>query len=427
MGNGNTRIALVGAGGMSFGPVMSYDVITSEKLAGSTLVLVDISEDRLEQAYAVANRLNEAMGSPVRIEKEQDTVRGVTGADFVIVSTEIDRWKHWKEDFEIPVKYGATQVMGENGGPGGLFHSLRTVKLLLEIGKQVEENSPDAMLINLTNPMSRVTLGLNRGTKLKNVGMCHEFFGGLLRMSAMLLLPKEKIAAKASGMNHFTWFYEVKHAETGEDLYPKLHNHIKFFPFLHTKLIRRCHNEFGLFPTSTDSHIGEYLPFVSEEVHPLINFNDFFRNEWKVRNFFCEQYGKGRFWLPVKMLPKSGEEVITIVENIATKDDVYINAVNVPNKGYIPNLPEGVIVEVPAVCTGGQLVPQAVPPVHEPLAEIMRLQYRLQDMIVDSVLKKDPELAFEALVEDPLSPPSREDCRKLFDEMLGLQRDLLPF
>lgn len=424
---GQARIALVGAGGMSFGPVMSYDVIRSEKLAGSTLVLVDISEDRLEQAYSVANRLNESMGSPIYIEKESNTARGVAGADYVIVSTEIDRWKYWKMDYEIPVKYGSTQVMGENGGPGGLFHSLRTVKLLLEIGATVEKESPGAFLINLTNPMSRVTRGLNLGTKLKCVGMCHEFLGGTLRLSSYLLMPPSRIAIKASGMNHFTWFYEIKDAETGEDLYPKVEWHIKTFPFLHTKLIRRCFDEFGLFPTSTDSHIGEYLPFVNEEVHPLMQFNDFHRNEWKLRNFLSDQYGKGRFWLPVKALPKSGEEVVPIIEGMVTKEHAYINAVNVPNKGYIPNLPEGAIVEVPADIVDGELKPQQVPGVHEPLAEIMRTQYGLQSLIVDSVLKKDPDLAFQALVADPLSPPSEADCRKMFDEMMEKQRPMLPF
>jgi alpha-galactosidase len=427
MRESQVRIALVGAGGMSFGPVMSYDVIRSEKLCGSTLVLVDIAEDRLEQAYAVANRLNDEMGNPIYIEKESDTARGVAGADFVIVSTEIDRWKYWKMDYEIPVKHGSTQVMGENGGPGGLFHSLRTVKLLLEIGGIVEKESPDAFLINLTNPMSRVTLGLNLGTKVKSVGMCHEFFGGVLHLSSYLLLPKERIEAKASGMNHFTWFYEIKDAKTGEDLYPKVEWHIKTFPFLHTKLIRRCFDEFGLFPTSTDSHIGEYLPFVGEEVHPLMQFNDFFRNEWKMRNFLSEQYGKGRFWLPVKVLPKSGEEVVPIIEGMATKEHAYINAVNVPNKGYVPNLPEGSVVEVPADIMDGELRPQTVPPVHEPLAEIMRVQYGLQDLIVESVLKKDPDIAFKALTADPLSPPSEEKCRKMFNEMLVRQKKLLPF
>ncbi len=427
MGNAQVRIALVGAGGMSFGPVMTYDVICSKKLQGSTLVLVDINKERLDLAYGVAKRLNDAMGNPVNIETETDTARGVAGADYVMVSTEIKRWERWKQDFEIPRKYGATQVMGENGGPGGMFHSLRTVKLLLEICSAVEKNAPDAFLINLTNPMSRVTLGINRGTKLKNVGMCHEFRGGMIRFSSMLLLPEEKIAAKASGMNHFTWFYEVKHAETGEDLYPKIEKHIKMFPFLHSKLIKRCFNEYGLYPTSSDSHIGEYLPFVSEEVKPIINFHDFFRNEGKFRNFMCEQYSKGLFWLPVKYLPQSGEEVVPIIEGLATKDFTPLNAINVPNKGYIPNLPDDVIVEVPGSCENGRLVAETVPPVHEPLAELMRTQYAIQDKVVDAVLKKDPALAFEALVEDPLSPPSREDCKKMFDEMLALQREQLPF
>jgi alpha-galactosidase len=426
--NVQKRIAMVGAGGMSFGPVMTHDVIHSEKLEGSTLVLVDMDEKNLEVARAAACRLNDAMGNPILIEAETDTARGVSGADFVMVSAEIGRWKGWKQDFEIPRKHGSSQIMGENGGPGAVFHSLRSINNVLDICSKIEQNAPDAFVLNLTNPMSRVTLAINKGTKLRNVGLCHEFVGGLLHLSIILLMPPERISAAASGTNHFTWFYKIEDADTGEDLYPKVGRHMEMFPFLHSKLIRRCYREFGRYPTSTDSHIGEYLPFVAEEVKPIIQFHDFFRNEGKLRYFLTEQYGKGSFWLPVKMIPKSSEEVIPIIEALATNDSsARFNAVNVPNKGYIPNLPDGALIEVSSGCDGMNLAPDTVPAIDEPLAELMRVQIKLQEMIVDSVLKRDPELAFEALAADPLAPPSREACRNMFDEMSGLQRDQLPF
>lgn len=426
--NAIKRIALVGAGGMSFGPVMAHDVIHSEKLAGSTLVLVDMDEKNLEVARAAACRLNDGMGNPINIVAEQDTARGVEGADFVMVSAEIGRWKGWKQDFEIPRKYGSSQVMGENGGPGAVFHSLRSIKNMFDICRHVEASAPDAFLLNLTNPMSRVTLAINRGTKLRNVGLCHEFVGGMVKLTMILLKPESKISAAASGINHFTWFYKIEDADTGEDLYPKIGKHIEMFPFLHTKLMRRCYREFGLLPTSSDSHIGEYLPFVAEEVHPIVNFHDFFRNEGKLRYFLTEQYGKGMFWLPVKQMPRSSEEVIPIIEALATNDSTAkFDAVNVPNKGYIPNLPEGAIIEAPSGCDGTNLAPETVPPVHEPLAELMRVQIALQDKIVDSAIKRDPELAFQALKDDPLAPPSEEQCRKMFNKMMRLQRKQLPF
>ncbi len=421
------KIALVGAGGMSFGPVMTYDTMCAKKLRGSTLTLVDINEKRLEIAHAAAERLNEAMGSPMNIEAESDTERGVEDADFVLLSVENNRWDGWRQDYEIPRKYGSTQVMGENGGPGGMFHSLRSIKLILEICALIEKNSPDAFVVNLTNPMSRVTLAVNSATKLRNVGLCHEFMGGMLRLSVMLLLPINKIAAKASGINHFTWFYEIKHAITGEDLYPKVRDHFKKYSFLHSPVVSRCMDEFGLFATSSDSHIGEYLPFVGDISKPLFPHHKFFENEGRVRKQLVDWYGRGVLPLPAKHLPKSGEEAIPICEALATGDHEYFNAVNIPNKGNIPNLPDGSIVEVPANAVNGELVAETTPPIHEDVAEYIRPQLEIQSLIVDSVLKNDPELAFEALVMDPLSPPDEGDCRNLFEKMMKLQKDYLPF
>jgi len=421
------KIALVGAGGMAFGPVMTYDTLRSEKLRGSTLTLVDINEERLEVARSAAERLNEALGNPLTVEAESDTAAGVDGADFVLVSVEKGRWEGWSQDFEIPVKYGSTQVMGENGGPGGLFHSLRSINLVLEIARIMEERCPNAFLVNLTNPMSRVTLALNKGTKIKNVGLCHEFMGGLTRLSFMLMTPAKKIAAKASGMNHFTFFYEINNADTGEDLYPKVRKHIEKFPFLHPPLVRDLFNRYGLFPTTSDSHLAEYVPWCKELVKPLIPFHTFFEHEGKFREVLTKWYGKGYFPLPAKHLPMSGEEALPIVQALATGESAYFDAVNVPNRGYIPNLPDGAIVEVPANSCNGELLPETVPPVEEGLAELMRTQYELQSLIVDAALNGDKELAFEALVKDPLSPKDESACRALFDEMASLQAAQLPF
>jgi len=423
----DARIALVGAGGMAFGPVMTYDTMCAKEMRGSTLVLVDINEARLEIVRAAAEQLNRAMGNPVKIEAESHTARGIDGADFVILSVEKARWKCWQQDYEIPRKYGSTQVMGENGGPGGMFHSLRSIKLVLEICELVEKYSPDAFVVNLTNPMSRVTLAINRATDLRNVGLCHEFVGGMLRLSLYLMLHPSKIEAAASGINHFTWFYKIKHAETGEDLYPKLQHHMRRFPFLHPPLVKHCMKEFGLYPTSTDSHIGEYLPFVSDVVKPMFPFHKFFENEGKLREHLIKLYGKGFLPIPAKILPESGEEALPICQALATESETSFNAVNVPNKGYIPNLPDGAIVEVPAHSSGGELHPDTVPPIKAELAEYILPQLEIQDRVVEAAINRDPGPAFEALVMDPLSPPDESSCRRMFDEMLELQRDLLPF
>ncbi|HOC91001.1 MAG TPA: hypothetical protein PKH33_01390 [bacterium] len=431
MSSRGPRIALVGAGGASFGPVMSLETALAEGLRGSTLVLVDINGERLEVARSAAQRMNEELGSPLTIESETDTAKGIEGADYIAMSVEAGRWERWKEDYAVPRKYGSPQDMAENGGPGGLFHSLRTINLVLRICALVEKSAPDALLINVTNPLSRVNLAINRSTKIKTIGMCPEFNLCMLRISSYLLMPRNKIAAKAAGMNHFTWIYELKNAQTGEDLFPKLKLHSEVFPFAHGKLVRSMFKKHGLYPASSDSHIGEYLPYEGENTRSnskLFPYHKFSETECRMRVKLTEMYAKGKLRLPLRMMPRNIEGGIDVVEAAASGANAEFGSVNLPNtREQVPGLPEWAIVETPAKAANGEIIPKTAPRLPEELLNHMRLQYDIHDKIVESVLTRDPNPAFEALLEDPLSPPDRNSCKKMFDEMLALQKDALPF
>ena len=421
------KITLVGAAGMSFGPVMVHDAIHSPKIAGSRLVLHDIDEARLAPSFAAAQRLNKAAGSPIRLEMETRIPDAYEDADYIILSVERDRFKGWEQDYTIPIKHGSTQIMGENGGPGGMFHSLRSIKTCLEVCENIKNICPDAYLLNLTNPMSRVTLAINLGTDIRNVGLCHEFHGGLLRLAMFLLLPMNKIAAKASGINHFTFFYDIRHADTDKDLYPRLERHFKMFPFLYPPLVRHMFKEYGLMATSTDSHIGEYVPFAKKVVGRHMDYYKFFQNEGDLRCRLTKAYGEGMLPLPIHRIPRSMEQVFPIIEGLATGDRTYLDGVNVPNKGYVPNLPEGAIVEVPAWTGDRDLEPETVPAIHPSLAELMTVQVEIQELVVKAALERDPAAALQAVIMDPLSPPDESKCKSMFDEMMALQADYLSF
>ena len=124
---------------------------------------------------------------------------------------------------------------------------------------------------------------------------------------------------------------------------------------------------------------------------------------------------------------RSAEEVFPVIGAIWSGESRNINAVNVPNRGYVPNLPEGAIVEVPAVADGDGVVASEMPPIAEPLAGFMRTQIELQELVVEAAIKGDPALAFDALRRDPLSPRDEASCRKMFDELMAVQADALPF
>lgn len=421
------KIALIGAGGMSFGPVMTSDILHTRSLHGATLALMDIDERRLDTARRLAERMNRALDNPCKIEAYTNLEESVKDAQFALISVEKRRFECWDQDYYIPKKYGVKHILGENGGPGSIFHALRTVPLVTDICRRIEKVNPNLFAINLTNPMSYVTLGINKGTKLRNIGLCHEFFGGVLALRFTLGIKMSRIAAKASGTNHFAWFNEIKDADTGEDLYPKVKRHYKKFPFLHHPLVKFCLEKYGLLSVTTDDHAGEYLPYATDIAKPAERARWFYNREGKVREWLCAKYADGKLPLPIKKIPLSHEEAVPVIEALAFGNTRRFNAGNFPNKGYIPNLPDGVIVEVGHRAENGELIPEQVPPMQSDLAEIMKQRGELWEMVVEAAFNHDVKLAFEAFCAEPISPRDRDTCRRIFDELLYLQKDLLPF
>jgi alpha-galactosidase len=436
---------------MSFGPVMVLDAINTRRIRGATMMLHDVSPERLEVARRFAIRTNERNGNPIRIETSLDPAEALSGADFCLTSAELGRWPRWVEDYEIPCRYGSTQITGENGGPGAVFHSLRSIKTMLGICDDIKKYCPDTFLINLTNPLSRVTLAINTATEIKNVSMCHEFAGGVARIAGLLRIPKSKIVAKASGINHFTFFTEIRRADTGEDLYPRLRRlwQRRFFDYpppvtatarqlvkvpwvqiaveqMYSPLVSHMFREYGLLPCSVDSHIGEYVPFAKEVTgwHPVPVY--FHQGVGTRLERLVTRYGNGVSHVPMHRAGRSAEEVFPIIGAMWTGTSRDINAVNVPNRGYVSNLPEGAIVEVPATADANGIIPTVMPPILEPLADFMKTQIELQELVVRAAITGDPAPAFEALCRDPLSPPDEASCRKIFDELMVLQADALP-
>jgi alpha-galactosidase len=163
----STKLVLIGAGSTSFGASTLIDIFNQrEHFRGSTVALCDVNAERLTRVTRLAERMNAATNAQFRIESATDYRDLLPGAGFVFVSVEVDRLERWKLDWQIPFRYGIRHVLGENGGPGGLSHALRTVDLVLGIGREVERLAPDAHLINFTNPLSRVCLWLTRYTNL---------------------------------------------------------------------------------------------------------------------------------------------------------------------------------------------------------------------------------------------------------------------
>jgi alpha-galactosidase len=439
---GKANIVLIGAGSTSFGVNTLADLFgLREELGGSHIALCDVNGARLARMTRLAEQMNESTGAGFRIASATDYRKVLDGAEFVIVSVEVDRLERWRLDWQIPLRYGIRHVLGENGGPGGLSHALRTIDLVLGIAQDVERQAPEAYLINFTNPLTRVCLALTRYTRLKVIGLCHQINKGYYIVGRVLgLVPEgpehflspeatrglqEQIDLQTAGLNHFTWIQSMRERATGRDLYPEFRARLRDFDPSFEPLSRRLFDAFGLFPTSGDGHLGEYIAY-AHETSDLKGF-DFdgyatFACELDARveraSTNCDALDEFLHW---KSGERGGQVVAAIVNNWHTYEDV----VNVVNRGALPGLPDWAIVEIPGVLGANGANAVRVPALPPAITAMLNQQVAIQDRVVEAAVHGDRQAALQALLLDPLTA-SYGDAGKLLDELLAVHSDYLP-
>ncbi|MBA7700430.1 Alpha-glucosidase [subsurface metagenome] len=202
---------------------MFNDIYLSDVLEGSTIVLHDIDKTKLEMIYELLLAENERLNNKFNLERTTDRSSAFKGADFIINSIEVgERYRLWRQDFEIPRKHGSHQILGECGGPGGSFHAWRIIPPILDIVKDAEKICPNAFFINFSNPLSRVCLAIKRSVKdLKYIGLCHQIGFMVHHLPRMFNKSIKKIKMKVGGLNHFAFLLGLEDLSTGKDLIPK--------------------------------------------------------------------------------------------------------------------------------------------------------------------------------------------------------------
>jgi len=432
-----TKIVLIGAGSVVFGTDTLCNLFDArEHLWGSTIALVDIDPEALKIMTAVAERLNEATGKPFKIESTTDRREVLSDAEFIITAVAVDRNERWKLDFEIPLRHGVKQVLGENGGPGGLFHCMRNIPIMLDICRDIEELCPHALVINYTNPEGRICLAASRYTNLQFVGLCHGIFMAREAWAQVLDLPEEEIDLKAAGLNHFTWVLDARRRGTREDLYPEFRRKLAQKGMKRVRsgtdysfgitLSRYLMDLYGFWPSCSDDHIGEYLSYAWEFCG--LEGYDFDRAEAHGKRLWerLQRWAAGEEPLDELLQHKPyADRAVPIVVGVLEDTHQYELAVNVPNRGFIPNLPEWAIVEVPATVDASGVHGVNVGPLPEPIAAMCRTQIAIQDRAIEAAVHGDRKAALQALLLDPVVN-SASQAEAILEEMLEVHKDYLP-
>lgn len=445
------KVTLIGAGSREFAGKMVRDLLLSEPIAqaGLDIVLMDIAAEPLAEMEEYTRGLVERLGSAASVWSTTDLDAAVAGADFVITAIERDRYHYWSQDFTVPRTYGFRQVYGENGGPGGLFHALRQFGPLLEIARAIERLAPDALFLNFSNPEHKVCEAISRLTSVKVVGLCHGYFYGVRQISALLEMPAERLELPAAGINHFTWFQAIRDRETGEDLYPRLREFERSANWVsdwhEIGLSRILFRRFGLWPSPSANHVGEYLSWADDYVATQLQYfhdpadGSAWRDgaetpEWYYEIRFADTDRPFRAAGPATTLEASLEDLpvesseelaIPIIEWVACGVERPLPAVNIPNLGAIPGLPDDMVVEVPARVVDGALVPLQMEPLPTGILAMLQLQGAIHRLLVEAYVEQSKTKLLQAILLDPIVD-NHNRAVAMLDEFLTLQNGVLP-
>ncbi len=448
------KVVVIGAGSASFGQGAIADLLSCKELRefDLTVNLVDIDENALSRMHGLALLIKDHYGSKASIEATSDRRQALPGADYVIVSVARDRWELWQKDFYTPLAYGFRHIFGENGGPGAAFHTLRSLHLMIPIAKDIEEICPEAWLLNFTNPESRVCLGVSKLTKVRSVGLCHGVFAMLAAVSRILEKPTDQIELTIGGINHFHWALEIRDRSSGEDLRPELDEKLKQSDCGLQPLICRLHNLFGYLTYPEASHPGEYVSFAHDISGPLLmkwgigsialpitaktsegvyhtdgEANSPSYELWSYdRAKKIQEVADGRAPLTEEFTATTSELAVPIICDIEFDRGRRELSVNVPNQGpAVSNLPEDMIVEVPAMVDAKGVHPVEVGPLPEAIAAICRHQGSIQNLLVEAYRHRCKKLLLQALIIDPVVD-SADRAEQMMEDMLRLQAGYLP-
>ena len=432
------KIAFIGAGSWVFTRNLCSDILLVPALRESTIALMDIDPGRLERARNMVEQIAAERQAPARVEATLERRDAIRDADFVVTTFQQGGLDAYRLDIETPERFGLGQCVGDTLGPGGVFRGQRTIPVLLDICREMDElAAPEALLLNYVNPMAINCWAISRASGRPAVGLCHSVQGTSEMLARWLDVPYEEVNYVCAGINHQAFFLRFRRG--GDDLYPALRDVVRRPDLEAREPIRiELFRRFGYFVTESSGHASEYVPYFRKtaadiEDHLVPRFADPV-NGW---------FGLGRTGGYLETCARRADDVEReagrlaadrgheygsyIMEAIEDNKPVAING-NVPNTGLVTNLPAGCCVEVPCLVGGAGIQPCMVGDLPPQLAGLNRTNINVQDLAVEAALTGSVEALHQAILLDPLTaaaiPPDRID--QMVDRMLEDQLRWLP-
>ncbi len=428
------KITIIGAGSAVFSQQIITDILQIDGLEQGTFALVDIDGERLELTHRLAELIVARLGKPWQVVASTDRRDVLHDSDVVINTIEVAGLANVRHDYDIPLKYGVDQCIGDTIGPGGIFKALRTGPAWLDIVRDTQQLAPRAVILNYTNPMSILTLAALHTTPQPVVGLCHSVQGTSKQLAGYLDVPYEALEWQCAGINHNAWFTTLRSG--GEDMYPRLWERIAANPEIYERDPVRFEmaKHFGAFVTESSGHFSEYVPYFRKRPDLIEQYtragylgeSGFYANNWPrwrtEHDAAVRRIVEGEDELPLR---RSHEYASDIVEAIMFNRPKVIYG-NVRNTGLISNLPDG-CVEVACLVDGRGIQPTHAGTLPEQLAALNRAHMAVHSLVTEALLTGNKQAARYALMIDPLTAASCSpaEISTMFDEMWEAQATYL--
>lgn len=430
------KITFMGAGSTVFAKNVLGDSMMTPALAESTIALYDIDAQRLQDSRMMLENINRNNGNKARVEaylgveNRKDALRG---ANYVVNAIQVGLYDPCTIiDFEVPKKYGLRQTIADTLGIGGIFRALRTIPVMFDFARDMEEVCPDALFLNYTNPMAMLTGAMLRGTGVKTVGLCHSVQTCAKGLLEGLGMPyDEQVQWKIAGINHQAWLLEI--SRDGKDLYPEIKARAAARTEKHNDMVRyEIMKRFGYYVTESSEHNEEYMPYFIKDKYPeLIERFNIPLDEYPRR---CvnqiEKWTQMRKDLVEKhdlTHERSKEYASHIMEAMETNQPYKFGG-NVLNTGLIPNLPAEAAVEVPCLVDKSGVQPVYVGNLPPQCAAMNRTNINVQLLTVEAALTGKKDYIYQAAMMDPhtASELSIDDIVAMCDDLIETHGSWLP-
>lgn len=433
------KITFIGAGSLDFTRDLVRDILTFDSFQDCEICLMDIDEKRLEYSKMGVEKILNKGKYPATVKATTDRLEALKDADGVLITILQGGVEVWRNDIEIPKKYGVDICVGDTRGPSGIFRFLRTAPIMLDIIRDCEKVCPNAIVLNYTNPMAMLVSYLQSQTKVNVTGLCHSVQGTASMLAEWIGADPKDIEYTCAGINHQAFYLEYKW--NGEDAYPKLKEAIQKPEIYNEEIVRNeMFKYFHYFPTESSGHNSEYIPWFRKRQDlietyclPGTGWNPgaygYILDEYLEREDTWEdEYKK---WLDEGEVElERGEEYASFIFNAIFGDHepFYFNG-NLRNQGYITNLMDGACVEVPVVATKMGITPIKRLTLPDHIGALVSNSSRLEELAVRGAIEKDPYLIFSAILMDPLTASvcSMKEIREMVKEMFEANKAYLTY